>query len=399
MSLNILFLTLVPIENLGERGIYHDLIRKFCEEGNKVYTTYPLERRNGKKTNMFTNGNFSRIAIKSLNIQKTNILEKTLSTFSISWIFKRAISIQWPGVKFDLIIYSTPPITFSKIVKYYKNRDLAVTYLLLKDIFPQNAVDLGMIKENSIVHKYFLMQEKNLYNVSDHIGCMSPANVKYLNRVRPELSGKTEVNPNSIDIRYADNKTAAERGYYSIPEDATLFIYGGNLGRPQGIEFFMDVLRYNQSRPHIFFLIVGAGTEFSNLNNFIKNNNIPNVLLLDAVPPDEFEALVAMSDVGLIFLDRRFTIPNFPSRLLSYLQNKKPVISATDQNTDIGRILTENSIGFWVESGDINGFSELIDQCVDNKENLKSMGICGYNYLIENYSTDVSYKTIMNHFS
>lgn len=397
--MNILFLTLVPIENLEKRGIYHDLVHKFCEEGHKVFAAFPLERRNGGKSKKFTKGNFSRLAIKTLNIQKTNIFEKALATLSISWLFKKAISNQWPDVKYDLIIYSTPPITFSKVVKYFKYRDNAKTYLLLKDIFPQNAVDLGMIKRNSLVHRYFLMKEKTLYNVSDHIGCMSLANVKYLNRVRPELSGKTEVNSNSIDVQYIDNKTAAERIHFSIPEDATLFIYGGNLGRPQGIEFFMDVLQYHRKKTEIFFLIVGAGTEFLNLKNFIKHNKITNVLLLDAVHPDEFEAIVAMSDVGLIFLDRRFTIPNFPSRLLSYLQNKKPVIAATDACTDIGRILEENSIGFWVESGDINGFSEIIDQCVDNKENLQSMGSCGYNYLIENYSTDVSYNTIMNHFT
>ena len=46
-------------------------------------------------------------------------------------------------------------------------------------------------------------------------------------------------------------------------------------------------------------------------------------------------------DVGLIFLDKRFTIPNFPSRLLSYMQASMPVLAATDVNTDIGKVIEE----------------------------------------------------------
>jgi len=37
----------------------------------------------------------------------------------------------------------------------------------------------------------------------------------------------------------------------------------------------------------------------------------------------------------MIFLDYRFQIPNFPSRLLSYMAAGMPVIVATDPNTDM----------------------------------------------------------------
>ena len=105
-----------------------------------------------------------------------------------------------------------------------------------------------------------------------------------------------------------------------------------------------------------------------------------------------------MADVGLIFLDHRFSIPNFPSRLLSYLQHKKPVIAATDRNTDIGDVIEKNGFGFWAESGDLHKFSKHVTNCLINNKDLQGMGKNGFNFLLENYSTDVSYNIVMNHF-
>lgn len=94
-------------------------------------------------------------------------------------------------MKFDLIIYSTPPITFQRAVEYVKERDNAQTYLLLKDIFPQNAVDIGILSKNGwkgLIYKYFRKKEKKLYGISDRIGCMSEANCKYILSHNPGFS-------------------------------------------------------------------------------------------------------------------------------------------------------------------------------------------------------------------
>lgn len=66
--------------------------------------------------------------------------------------FKSALKKYFRDVKFDLILYSTPPITFNNVIKYAKKKsdNKALTYLLLKDIFPQNAVDLGMISKTGV---------------------------------------------------------------------------------------------------------------------------------------------------------------------------------------------------------------------------------------------------------
>lgn len=71
-------------------------------------------------------------------------------------------------------------------------------------------------------------------------------------------------------------------------------------------------------------MIVGSGTEFSKVQTWFTTNTPGNALLLAGLPKNEYDQLIQSCDVGLIFLDRRFTIPNFPSRMLSYLEYKMP---------------------------------------------------------------------------
>lgn len=121
-----------------------------------------------------------------------------------------------------------------------------------------------------------------------------------------------------------------------------------------------------------------------------------NVDLMEGLPKEEYDELVRSCDVGLIFLDHRFTIPNYPSRLLSYLENKMPVICATDINTDIGKIAEENGYGYWCESVRPEDFTALVDKML--KSDISAMGERGYEFLKSNYTVENTYHAIMKHF-
>lgn len=165
--------------------------------------------------------------------------------------------------------YSTPPITLVGVVEYIKKRDHAVSYLLLKDIFPQNAVDIGLMSKDGVkgvLYKFFRWKEKRLYTVSDHIGCMSQANVDYVVKHNPEVDPKiVEICPNCIEVidKSVDEQTRKQiRERYGIPLDKRGFVYGGNLGKPQGIPFLIKHMHKCKDMENVFFLIVGDGTEY-----------------------------------------------------------------------------------------------------------------------------------------
>ena len=400
--MNILFLTLSGISDINHRGIYADLMRKFRDEGHEIFIVSPLERRMKQKTSIKRDDLATILKVRILNITKTNLIEKGLSTLLLENQYLKGIKKYFELVKFDLVLYHTPPITFFKVIRYIKQKDNAIAYLLLKDIFPQNAVDLGMIKQGGMMHRFFRKKEKKLYSVSDKIGCMSPANVDFLLNHNPEISPeKLEINPNSIELtdKYLTEEEKKEvRREFNIPPDRTVFVYGGNLGRPQGIDFLTDVIKANEKNENICFLIVGSGTEFNRLNNWFNINRPENAKLIPDLPKVKYDQLLQSCDVGLIFLDKRFTIPNFPSRLLSYLEYKMPVLIATDENSDMGKIAEENSFGLYSIHGDLISFNKKLDEITGNKQLINKMGKNGYQFLLDNYTVTNSYKIIMKHF-
>ena len=405
--MNVIFLTLARISDIQERGIYHDLMRKFRDEGHQVYIVTPCERRLGLNSSLVESDGVLILNVKTLNIQKTNVVEKGLGTLLLERQYKAAIKKYLKGVKFDLITYSTPPITFTKVIKYLKKENPnALSYLQLKDIFPQNAVDIGMMTKSgvkSFLYKFFREKETKLYAISDYIGCMSPANVEYVLKNNPEIyADRVEVAPNSIELVEIEvelGQEKAEKYYirkkYDLPTDKPVFIYGGNLGKPQAIDYLVKCLEANKRRTDSFFVVVGSGTDYNLISDWYERNTDASVKLMQSLPKADYDLLVKHCDVGLIFLDHRFTIPNYPSRLLSYLENKMPVICATDKNTDIGKIAEENGYGYWCESVKPEDFTALVDKMLASDR--KAMGENGYQYLKENYQVGNTYSAIISH--
>ena len=116
--MKIVFLTMVNLTEVDSHGIYQDLMRKFRDEGHEIYIVSPRERRIGEKTCMNESGGGHFLGVKTLNLQKTNVIEKGIGQLLVETQFKRAVKYYLKDVKFDLIVYATPPITFSKVIKY-----------------------------------------------------------------------------------------------------------------------------------------------------------------------------------------------------------------------------------------------------------------------------------------
>lgn len=406
VTMNILFLTMSSgLKNIETSGIYTDLIRKFRDEGHEVYVVYPRERRLRLPTEVKHEGRVHLLGVKTLNVTKTNLIEKGIGQVILERQFKLGLEKYFGNVKFDIILYSTPPITFTKVIRYVKKRNpKTMSYLLLKDIFPQNAVDLGILTKDGLkgfLYRSFRKKEKELYRISDYIGCMSPANVKYVIEHNPEIDpAVVEIAPNSYDIPSlvpSDYNEAADniRQRYGLPTDKPIFIYGGNMGKPQGISFLIRCLETVKDRIDSYFVIVGDGTEYSKLETFMREWKPSAVSLFRYLPKEDYDRLAKACDVGLIFLDYRFTIPNYPSRLLPYLMERKPIIAVTDPHCDMGELAEENGYGFYCSSNSVEAFVKVIDKMLAS--DIRQMGENGYRFFLNNYTTEHTYKAIMKH--
>lgn len=398
--MNILFLT---IAYKTGRNIYSDLMHEFKDRGHEVWVVCQTERREHQHTSLRQENQINVLRVRTGNLTgRVSFLEKGFTTISIEYLFKKAIARYLNNIKFDLVLYSTPPITFGNVVEYVRNRDGAKTYLLLKDIFPQGAVDLGAINSNSFIYKYFRHKEEQLYSISDHIGCMSEANIRYVFTHNDLPKEKVELNPNSIKPLLVQEREVQEieeiRSKYSIPSSVVVLAYGGNLGIPQGLEFLVEVCKKIKNRQDIFLLIVGDGGRYDYLAGELNTIDADNIKLMRKLPKEDYDKLIAACDVGLIFLNPKFTLPNFPSRLTSYMEMCLPVLAATDTATDLKDVLAEADCGLWAKSGDIDAFIRHIDFLTTHTEERQAMGKRGRKYLEEHYTVDKSYEVIMRHF-
>lgn len=398
--MNIIFLSLGKMERIDDRGIYNDLLKKFRDEGHNVYAVTPRESRFKQVTELEVDEGINLLRVKVGNITKTNYVEKGISTLLIENQYIKAIKKYFSDVKFDLVLYATPPITFTNVVNYIKKRDGALSYLLLKDIFPQNAVDLNVFQKSGVLYKFFKRKEKSLFRASDFIGTMSEANSQFIIRDNPELdTSKVEVCPNTItpkNMQLSKNQKEKIREKYSIPKEKKVLIYGGNLGKPQGIEYLIKCMEDASKLDDIFFLIVGDGTEYSKLEDYKNRTKNNNYLLIKQLPRDEYELLTMACDVGPIFLDKRFTIPNFPSRLLSYMEAGMPVLAATDMATDIGSTIENGQFGYYCISDKPADFTQIIKKLIYNSD-MDAMGENARQYLEKKYTSTHAYETIIKH--
>lgn len=396
----ILFLTLAPVEDIGDRGIYTDLIRAMADNGHIIYVVGPRERRCGLSTEVSVSGNIHLLKVRTGNITKVGFIEKGLSTLMIESYYGRAIANHFSDVQFDMIVYSTPPITFERLIRRLKQRYKAKTYLLLKDIFPQNAVDIGLMRKEGLLWRYFRSREQRLYRLSDMIGCMSEANMAYVLAHNPSVRrDKVEIFPNSIEPvpRFTRRKDSGFLSKYHIPRESVLFVYGGNLGKPQGIDFLLRVVDNFHQVENAFLMIVGSGTEYGRIQGHILATQPENVALHNHLPKAEYDELLRSADVGLIFLDSRFTIPNFPSRLTAYMESSIPVLAATDVSTDLKDVLIESESGFWCMSGDLDAFLNNAKRLAQDEALRLEMGSNGRKYLEEHFDVTKTVEILLKH--
>ena len=402
----IIFLSMISFthDELSMNSIYPSLLNKFVDNNCDVYILNPIERKDYKhyyKKLENVNG-INVVNIKIGNIRSKDKFIKGISLIDLDRRYLKGIKKYLSNISFDLILYPTPPITLYNVVKYLKKKNSAITYLMLKDIFPQNAVDLGFFSKRSLIYKYFRNREVKLYEISDYIGCMSRANVDYLLNYNPNLNPeKVEILPNSIDpidISVTEDEKKAIRDKYNLPLDKKIFIYGGNLGKPQGIPFLLKCIESVKDNDEILFLIIGSGTEFNYIVDTKEKRFLDNLIVMGRLDKDDFNNVLAASDIGIISLDHRFTIPNYPSRLLSYMQAKLPVLAITDNSSDIGSDIIKNNFGRWCVNNSIHEFRNNIKSIIiDFKEyNILEKKMNAYEYLKDNFDSEKSKKCIIS---
>lgn len=376
--MKILYLTLnFPDKSIGD-SIYTDLATFLANDGNHI-DVFTIS--NKKKTYISDDRGFFVCFSKAPDYFSNNLFIKALSMIMLPLSIKRSIKKNISSRYYDLVLCDAPPSSLVYVSKWASKKFNAPFYLIQKDFFPENAGDLGVINKHCLIYKYLLKKETKLLRSCDYVGTMSESNSIFLIKNHGIRLNKVEIFPNTISpkISYFSEST----NLYQKREGEFVIGAIGNMGKPQHVDFIMQLVHHYNSRDDVKFIIAGRGTELPRIEKKIKEHNLKNVLLIKNPNRTVSDSLTKQCSIGLITLNPCFTIPNFPSRSLSYMKYSIPIIAATDQATDFGYYV-ENvyKCGLWSNSNILDDAIKNIDCLIANPNLTFKLGISGNKYFL-----------------
>ncbi|HYH42220.1 MAG TPA: glycosyltransferase family 4 protein [Burkholderiales bacterium] len=331
-----------------------DLAASFTRQGHEVtvFTTSPeapaalVEEVAGVRV----------VRVPTGRVKEMGLLKRAISEIFMSlalWRGARRCGVRVED--FDGVIWYSPTIFLAPFVAWIKRRSRARAYLILRDIFPQWAVDAGVMRRGPAYY-FFRVFERFQYRVADVIGVQSPAN---LAQVRADTHGRRrlEVLYNWIDVDRTEPLSSGLVERHGLAGKRIL-VYGGNMGVAQDMDNLVRLAERLRGHGGVALLLVGAGSDVERLRRVLSERALVNVVLVDEVDPDEFRAVLRRCHVGLITLDRRLTTHNIPGKLLAYLEAGLPVAASVNPGNDLLTIIQSSGAGIGFVNGNDEEFAQ-----------------------------------------
>lgn len=380
-----------------------DLAQEFSYQGHDVTVVIPLEEKFNKPTYLAVEKDYKALYVKTGNyFNLDSKIEKAMTTFTIGNALLKGIMQHLADEKFDLIISRAPFLADPKLIVPLKKHYNCPAHLLLFDIFPQTAWDMGIIK-SKLIYSFFKHKEKQMLDAFSVIWCTSPGNAKYMSEHHPKLAnGRIEWVYNYGFIKPAPGINRSQmRKDFGYTDTDFIALFGGNMGVPQKLENILLLAKEALILKNAKFMFIGVGTEKKRMVQMATDMKLDNIKFIDYVPREKYELLAASCDIGLVSLDERFTIPNFPSKTTDYFKLSLPILGSLDKSaaSDYGRILqNEVHAGFYAISGDIPTLFEQYKKLYEDPALRKSMGEKGRKFYEQELDVSVACKKIVNKF-
>ena len=376
--------------------LIHDLAHEFKLRGHDPIVITPNNNISNNLQITDEQG-IQVIRIRTGKIKGTSRLSRALNEIRLSHTIWRKAKKHLLAHPCDLIVYYSPTIFFGSLVNRLKKVFNCKSYLILRDIFPQWALDAGILKKG-LLYSYFKRKEFQNYEAADIIGVQSPANLKYFINNRLNERYNLEVLFNWINLSQDSISHYNFRKKLGLEKKIVLF-YGGNIGIAQDMDNIIRLAaRFNQD-PDVYFLLVGDGSEVHRVQKEIHKRNLTNFAIYPAVNQREYLCMVSEFDIGLISLDSRLKTQNFPGKMLGYMYNAKPILASINQGNDLQDILEGHNAGLVSLNGDDETFYNHAMQLIRSPGLREQMGRNGRVLLESTFSVTRAASQILSHFS
>ena len=321
----------------------YDLAQAFIEQSHQVSIIIPAYSQKAS-VEISNQDGLTIYSVRCFKTKDVGYIRRTLAEFVNPFVIGLHLkrNQRFLDQKIDGIAWYSPSIFWGPLVKELKTQFACKAYLILRDIFPDWAKDLGLIK-SEIAFNLLKYIERFQYQQANCIGVQSPNNITYLKNNNIQLDMPIEVLWNWIGM--TKSKPCSILISNSPLKGRKIFVYTGNLGIAQGIDFLLDLVLEFKDNIDIGFIFVGRGSEKPRLQEIVKKLNLQNVLIFDEIPVEEIVGLYEQCDFGLLTLDSRHQTHNIPGKFLSYMQANLPVFAIINPGNDLETIIKERKLG------------------------------------------------------
>jgi glycosyltransferase involved in cell wall biosynthesis len=355
--------TFPPLRNSGAIQL-RDLSREFVRQGHSLTVLLP----SAGSTFHWSLSEFEGVQVvrlKAPNTKDVGYVRRTLAELIMPFAMLRGLrrsplaEVQWDGV-----LWYSPSIFHGPLIAALKKRSKKKSYLIVRDIFPEWAVDMGLMSRH-LPYLFFKAIANYQYSVADCIGVQTSGNLKYFKRwvrpnrelqVLPNWLGEPSVRRCSIRI---DNTTLAGR---------KILVYAGNMGVAQGMDTILGLAKSFSEDRSVGFLFVGRGSEVQRLREEAIKASLENVAFFDEIDPDEIPDLYAQCRVGIVALDARHRSHNIPGKFLTYMQCGLPVLANINAGNDLAEVVRCEGVGRVCETNSVEVLSQLTEELLDKIE-------------------------------
>lgn len=363
----------------GKNSILEKDIIKELAKYHKITVVVPNERKTQEKTYLYKeNENIEVLYVKTGNyFNNVSRIEKIFTLITRNFLLLRAIKSYLKDESFDYIFGYTPFMAKSKLIKNLKKMYKAKAILILWDIFPQNAKDLEIIR-NKLIFKFFKQEEKRMYEIFDKVICNCEGQIEYIKSNKLKLKKDLIIARNSeqldenLNVKKEDLKI--KNGY---SEKDIISIFGGNMGIPQKLENLIYMIESLKEYEDLKFIFIGDGTEKVKIKNLVKELKLNNIKIIDFLERKRYEEYLQMVDIGLISLNEKYTVPNFPAKVTGYCKNGTPIFASLDNCSYrfLGKFMENNQIGVRTRAGNLEENKRDFLNLVKNLKNYNSSNI------------------------
>lgn len=353
--------TFPPLRTSGAVQL-RDLSREFARQGHKVTVLLPAPDLNALWQLQEIDG-VRVLRLKAPRTKDINYIRRTIAEFLMPFAMRRSLrNSPLANELWDGVIWYSPSIFHGPLVNALKKASACKAYLIIRDIFPEWAVDMGLMGRG-LPYRFFDAVARYQYSVADVIGVQTPGNRSYFETWMQKPGRKLEILQNWLDkpaqlactIRVNETPLAGHK----------VFVYAGNMGIAQGMGILIDLAERLSNRTDIGFLFVGRGSDALRLKGLAQSRGLANVLFFDEIDPDEIPDLYAQCSVGIVALDPRHKSHNIPGKFLTYMQSGLPVLANVNAGNDLAAMIRSEQVGQVCESNQLNELLELANKVLE----------------------------------